>query len=67
MPDVKKNTVSVELTATQCLILKNFIEDELFPVIRSNHELGSFAWLSDLVDAHRTLVKAVAEYEADKA
>lgn len=67
MPDVKKNTVSVELTATQCLILKNFIEDELFPVIRFNHELGSFAWLSDLIDAHHTLVKAVAEHEADKA
>lgn len=61
MPDVKKNTVSVELTPSQCIVLKNFIEDEIFPVIRADSEINSFAWLSDLMDAHHTLAKAVTD------
>lgn len=60
MPDVKKNTVSVELTPSQCIVLKNFIEDELFPVIRADSEIDSFAWLSDIMSAHDVLAKAVA-------
>lgn len=60
MPDVKKNTVSVELTPSQCIVLKNFIEDEILPVIRHEQGINSFIWLSDLVSAHNVLKEAVA-------
>lgn len=62
MPDMKKNTVSVELTPSQCIVLKNFIEDEIFQVIRGDNEIDSFAWLSDLMSAHNVLKKAVTEH-----
>ena len=59
MPVVVKNTVSVELTEGQCIALKNFIEDEIFSVIRADSEIDSFAWLRDLMSAHAVLAKAV--------
>lgn len=62
MPDMKKNTVSVELTSSQCIVLKNFIEDEIFPVIRNEHGINSFIWLSDLMSAHNVLKEAVADH-----
>ena len=62
MPLVKKNTVCVELTESQCFTLKNFIEDEIFSVIRSDNEIDSFAWLHDIMCAHSSLAKAVTEH-----
>lgn len=62
MPDMKKNTVSVELTPSQCIVLKNFIEDEIMPVIRHEQSINSFVWLSDLMSAHNALKKAVTEH-----
>ena len=62
MPDMKKNTVSVELTPSQCIVLKNFIEDEILPVIRHEQGINSFIWLSDLVGAHNVLKRAVTEH-----
>ena len=62
MPDMKKNTVSVELTPSQCIVLKNFIEDEIFPVIRNEQGINSFIWLSDLMSAHNVLKRAVTEH-----
>lgn len=68
MPDVKKNTVSVEMTVSQCHALKNFIESEIFKVIRSDSETPcSFIWLSNVMGAHSALGKAVSEYATDKA
>ena len=63
MPIVKKNTVCVELTDNQCIALKNFIEDEIFSVIRSDNEIDSFAWLHDIMCAHSALAKAVTVHE----
>lgn len=62
MPDMKKSTISVELTPSQCIVLKNFIEDEIFPVIRNEQGINSFIWLSDLMSAHNVLKKAVTEH-----
>lgn len=59
MPDVKKNTVSVELTVSQCNALKDFIEGEIFSVIRSDSEIDGFAWLREMMNAYSALEKAV--------
>lgn len=63
MHDMKKNTVAVELTPSQCAALQDFIEDTIFSVIRADSEIDSFAWLSDMISAHEALARAVAEHE----
>ncbi len=60
MPDVKKNTVSVELTVSQCHALKNFIESEIMTAIRADAETPcSFIWLNNIMSAYSALTKAV--------
>ena len=60
---VAKNTVSVELTADQCRVVKDFIEDMIFTVIRNDNDINNFSWLSSLVGAHHALAKAVTMHE----
>lgn len=57
MPDVKKNTVSVELTHSQMVTLIDFIESNIYAEIRNNTNLDTFSWLLEMVNTHQALMK----------
>lgn len=47
--------ITIELTESQCQNLADFIEDNLFDVIRNDVEIDNFYWLIDVVDAYKKL------------
>lgn len=47
--------IIIELTESQCQNLADFIEDNLFDVIRNDVEIDNFHWLIDVVDAYKKL------------
>ena len=55
--------MKVELTKNQCRNVAEFIEMNLLDVIRNDVDIDNVAWLEDMLDAKRTLEKAVDEYE----
>jgi len=55
--------MKVELTKSQCYNIAEFIETNLLDTIRKNVDIDNFGYLEDLIDAKRTLEKAVKEYE----
>ena len=55
--------MKVELTKAQCESLIDYIEINLFDVIRNDTDIDSIEWLQNLLDAKRAFEKAVDEYE----
>ena len=55
--------MKVELSKTQCQAVAEFIEMNVLDVIRNDVDIDNIAWLENMLDAKRTLGKAVDEYE----
>ena len=49
----------VELTKSQCENLAEFIELNLFRVIRLDDEIDNISWLEDMITAKKELEQAV--------
>ena len=46
---------AVELTESQCNNIANFIEENIFDVIRNDIEIDNIRWLIDVLDAYKVL------------
>lgn len=55
--------MKVELSKVHCEVIANFIEMNLFDVIRNDVDIDNFAWLENMIEAKAVLEKAVDEYE----
>lgn len=55
--------MKVELTKEQCSNVVEFIEMNLFDVIRKDVDIDNIAWLESMLGAKSAMQKAVDEYE----
>ena len=53
--------MQIELTKSQCENLAEFIDLNIFSMIRDDTDIDSIGWLSDIMDAYKKLQMAVAE------
>lgn len=55
---MSNETISVQLTKSQCRNVADFIEFELIEHIRNDPDLDNIRWIVDMIEAWKTLEKA---------
>lgn len=55
--------MTLELTKDQCVSLIDYIEVNLFDVIRNDTDIDSIIWVRNILDAHRIFEEAVKSDE----
>lgn len=58
---MSNETITVQLTKSQCANVADFIEFGLIQHIRDDPDLDNVRWIADMVDAWKTLEKAGGE------
>lgn len=56
--------MKVELTATQCRNVAEFIERKIFDEIRNDVDIDNIEWLRDMLDTEKTLREAAGDENA---
>lgn len=58
--------MTIELTKLQCENLAEFIELNIFNMIRDDTDIDGIGWLADIMDAYNKLRTAVAKQMMEK-